>query len=1121
VKSTHGLPFIFVLIIGLSVVVRMAAPVSPAQAGDTPPQARSNERAETPIQQLDSDGVSLEAVQARLDKKSAGLHIMLQFHGEPAGLIYARHRSSAGIQSAANLAAAQIERIESVQDVALSAIQRNAPGAQVLYTTQRVYNGIAMLVDPADLPTLSRLPGLKAIQPLPLHEPGHTSSVPLIGAAEVWMSPFSSIGQGIKIGIIDTGIDYLHKTFYGDPSLSATNNPTIIGDTPGYFPGGIKVVGGYDFAGDDYTGYNRPAPDPDPMDCNGHGTHVAATAAGYGVTMLGETYTGIYSNPLDYDDFRIGPGVAPEAELYALKVFGCSGSTALTTLAIEWAIDPNGDGDFLDRLDVLNLSLGSDFGSNGDPSAEASNVAARIGIIVVASAGNSGDTYYATSAPGAATWAISTASSVDGLDYLDGFEVVSTPGGHEWMVGVHPASHSVYYNWAEDTTGDLFYPPTGNLGGCTEFSPGYFSGKVALLDWTLIAGGGNECGSTTRVNNAEAAGAIGVLMVYPSPYLPISIAGNSTIPATITVSTVGDPIKAAMNAGIVRIRLTAEFDGTLKHLFSGQVDTLSDYTSRGVRRVDSFLKPDITAPGQSIFSAQAGSGSQGVNLSGTSMAAPHVAGGMALLREIKPPTWSVAELKALVMNTATHDLFSGLNRTGDRYGPGRVGAGRIDIGLAATSQVILYNAEDEGAVSVSFGVVEVVGTHTATKEVRVDNKSDWSYDFAVSFDSRVTIPGVSFQLLDGNGNQLTSLSLAGGESATIKVILSADASQMTHTRDNTVAGEQVFPRQWLSEAAGFIVLQPTGAPHPQLRLAVHAAARPTSAMSAIENTVTLDNPTGSFVLNLSGADVYVGVGMPPPNQASIVTAFELLGTSPDEPDGADPPSVNAADIKYIGVMSNANQASTLNNPILSFGIATHAPWSTPNEVEFDIFIDKNRDGDADFILFNWNYGSATGGEASDVFVTMLYDLSLSVPIPQPYLNGADLIQMNTVPFNNNVMAMLVYLADLDLDPANPEFDFWVQSYHRDAVSYPVDISEVYTYNPAAPRLDTSSDDFTGLPVWWDFNGETITVDYDLTVSDTPLQGVLLLHHFNTGGNSAEVIAVDRIYYETFMPVILR
>jgi len=191
VKSTHGLPFIFVLIIGLSVVVRMAAPVSPAQAGDTPPQARSNERAETPIQQLDSDGVSLEAVQARLDKKSAGLHIMLQFHGEPAGLIYARHRSSAGIQSATNLAAAQIERIESVQDVALSAIQRNAPGAQVLYTTQRVYNGIAMLVDPADLPTLSRLPGLKAIQPLPLHEPGHTSSVPLIGAAEVWMSPFS------------------------------------------------------------------------------------------------------------------------------------------------------------------------------------------------------------------------------------------------------------------------------------------------------------------------------------------------------------------------------------------------------------------------------------------------------------------------------------------------------------------------------------------------------------------------------------------------------------------------------------------------------------------------------------------------------------------------------------------------------------------------------------------------------------------------------------------------------------------------------------------------------------------------------------------------------------------
>src|SRR5260370_32416355 len=97
---------------------------------------------------------------------------------------------------------------------------------------------------------------------------------------------------------------------------------------------------------------------------------------------------------------KIGPGVAPEADLYAIKVFGdLGGSTNLTSQGIEWALDPNGDGDMSDHMDVINMSLGSDFAEPNDPSAISSQRASDLGIVVVASAGNAGAVPYVTGAP--------------------------------------------------------------------------------------------------------------------------------------------------------------------------------------------------------------------------------------------------------------------------------------------------------------------------------------------------------------------------------------------------------------------------------------------------------------------------------------------------------------------------------------------------------------------------------------------------------------------------------------------------------------------------------------------------------------------------------------------------
>jgi hypothetical protein len=138
---------------------------------------------------------------------------------------------------------------------------------------------------------------------------------------------------------------------------------------------------------------------------------VAGTAAGYGVTADGSTYTGPYDSQLDISALRIGPGLAPEASLYALKVFGCSGSSNVVDVAIEWAVDPNQDGDFSDHVDVINMSVGSNFGAEFDVTSVALENAASLGILVVTSAGNTGDVHYVISSPSVASRAISVGAT--------------------------------------------------------------------------------------------------------------------------------------------------------------------------------------------------------------------------------------------------------------------------------------------------------------------------------------------------------------------------------------------------------------------------------------------------------------------------------------------------------------------------------------------------------------------------------------------------------------------------------------------------------------------------------------------------------------------------------------
>src|SRR5436853_7311333 len=289
-------------------------------------------------------------------------------------------------------------------------------GGTVVANYQAAYNGIRVRIAHDRVKELAALPGVVAVRPLQLMKPDNVRGIPLIGTPAVWQS-LGLHGEGVKIAIIDTGIDYTHANF-GGPGTAAAYTAAHSTDTedanPALFgPSAPRIKGGKDFVGDSYnpdpsnprTYQPKPHPDLNPLDCNGHGSHVAGTAAGSGVTAAGTTYTGPYNASTigAPDKWNVGPGVAPKADLYAVRIFGCAGVTEVVVDAIEWAVDND--------MDVINMSLVSPFGSKDDPAAVASTNAAKAGVIVVASAGNSGASPYVTSSPASADGAISVAAN--------------------------------------------------------------------------------------------------------------------------------------------------------------------------------------------------------------------------------------------------------------------------------------------------------------------------------------------------------------------------------------------------------------------------------------------------------------------------------------------------------------------------------------------------------------------------------------------------------------------------------------------------------------------------------------------------------------------------------------
>ncbi|WP_406203352.1 S8 family serine peptidase [Kitasatospora sp. NBC_01560] len=921
----------------------------------------------------------------------------------------ARRSPDAVRREAAQAGSGQLSRASAALDRLAGAVRGAAPTARELYRTRTLLTGLAVTTPADRLPALRALPGVRAVHPVLRKQRDNAYSVPLTGAPEVWAGPSAdaggTTGQGVRIGIIDSGIDYTHADFGGPGTEEAFKAVDGAARAPaGLFPN-AKVAGGRDLVGDDYdpdpaSPHYQPEPHPDdnPIDCalNGHGTHVAGTAAGLGVTADGHPYTGPYRPGLDPADFRVGPGAAPGAQLYAIRVFGCDGSTDQLAQALDVAADPNGDGDLGDRLDVVNLSLGSRFGSTDDADSVAVDRLSALGTVVVAAAGNEGDVYGISGSPGTAARALAVAASVDPHSDADGITVL----GPEPLAGTVPAHWSGRYRgWSTaDVTGRLVLP-ADQADGCTAFGEAdrqRLAGKIAVLAWRTRESE-RACGSGPRADHAADAGAIGALLAADDDHLA-EIAGNDRIPLALLARADGERLHDGAAAGPVDVRLAAPgnpLHGVVPQDQPQRTDTLTDFTSRGIG-VPGVVKPDLAAPGETIWSAKAGSGGGGQREDGTSMATPHVTGLAALVRAAHPE-WTVEQVKAALMNTAG-DTWLGDGGTGPVYGPERTGAGRARVDAAVRTPAVAYAAGEgapEGSVGVSFGPVAVGGSFTATREVEVRNLSDAAVAYRTGYAAATELPGARFDISPAR------VEVPAGGTARVRVTL-AVPGQLGRTPDPTIATLQGGrARTFRGELSGRLLLTPEPDQGlPVLRVPVLAAPRPASDLTA----------AAPIRLGRSGALVTLGGSPAPAGQPGLLSAFALGGEGarwPDCPpdsgaavgpgagivpeDSTEPqsaqdvcverPGDRAANLRAVGAASDAPAVAD-GAGMLYLGAQVWAPAATPVGVfAVRASLDTDEDGTTDVVV------KADRQRGSDVLVARTVDARTGAELDVQPLNA--------------------------------------------------------------------------------------------------------------------------------------
>jgi minor extracellular serine protease Vpr len=852
------------------------------------------------------------------------------------------------------------------QDAIVPSIE--AMGGKVLAHFQHAINGIKVSGTPEQIKSFAALPGVVQVKEVRTYTLRNAHSVPFIGAPLAWQGPPGLHGEHVRVAVIDTGVDYTHANFGGPGTVAAWQaafaNSAKPADPKLFGPNAPKVKGGIDLVGDAYNANvagSVPVPDPNPLDCNGHGSHTSGTATGFGVTSAGATFKGPYDAATPGQAFTIGPGVAPLADLYAVRVFGCAGSTNVVVDGIDWAVAHN--------MQVISMSLGADFGTEDDADAEASENAVEAGIVVAAASGNAGPIPYITSDPGSGDKAISVAA----IDSHDTFP------GESLALSTKATIVALDANGIAATNGSslavVVLPDTQGTGsggvslGCdpAEYKAAGVAGKLVVT----IRG---VCARVDRAIYGQQAGAAAVAMInssagYPPYEGPINSNPDTGAPFTVTIPFLGVQGPSATAGDGAALKAAASTTLASTTITNPTFRQFASFSSAGPRSVDGHLKPDISAPGVSIFSTAMGTGNQGLYESGTSMATPHVAGSAALAVQAHPH-WSAAEVSAALVNTADSAQVVG-------YSPQLGGNGLVQP-FGATKTSVIARAED-GTPSVSFGVAELTRDFNDEERVTLENHGQASASFAVSV---VKGPGSSHTATTDS----TSITVAGHDSATLHVKL---AVPVASTGDSSA----------FRQVQGQVVLTPTsGNNGVTLGVPYYLVARARSIVQAHlrgdlsergSGTVAVSNRSKSVA---GTADFY---------------AWGLRG---------EHTSLGSIGLRAVGVQSFTDP--TLG-PILQFAVNTFKRSSNPVTNVYDLFLDVNGDGIPDYDVEAVDLGYLTAaGAYNGEMVVAVFNLA----------TGSGVLEfLATAPTDGSTVLLPLVAADVGITSANPRFSYTAQT----------------------------------------------------------------------------------------------
>jgi subtilisin family serine protease len=959
--------------------------------------------------------------------------------------VLVRLRSPSVAESGSDNPADQIMRREQIrleQSAFAERVRRAAPGANVTAGVQTVLNAVVMEVDASAMQRIAADPSVARVSRVVDYQMDLSETVPFITATKL-QTVAKLKGKGVKVAVLDSGIDYTHAAFGGAGTTAAYEAAwgTDIDDSrnttrDGLFPT-PRVVEGHDFVGELWPTFGPLAPDNDPIDLEGHGTHVADIIGG-------------------------ATGVAPEVDLYAVKVCSavstsCSGVALLQ--GMEYAADPNGDGSTDDRVDIVNMSLGSNYGQPFDDDlAAAVEGATQIGILTVASAGNSGDKPYVTGTPAAAASALSVAQTAVPSAFLPEYDIVAPAN----LAGTYSA---IFQPWAAPLTSVIQAPMQygdgagGNLIGCSAFAPGSLAGKIVLVDR-------GTCGFSVKISNiAVGGGLIGIIgLVAPGdPFEGGFSGGDPSIPGYMISQADSNRLKSGLPNTVLR------FDPN-----SGVplVMSMVGSSSRGPSNYYNAIKPEIGAPGASI-SAVAGSGTGTQAFGGTSGAAPMVSGSAALILDAYPHL-KPYEVKARLMNNAERNIATDAV-TGRLAEITRIGNGEVRVFDAWADPAAAWDLRTlSGALS--FGQVDASGkVNVLSRFVVVRNYSKKPILYKVRS---------SFRFADDQALGAVKIItppivyVPANGSSKVPVIMTIFGEKL---RDNAMdSGEEgASPAPLtLNEIDGYLEFD--AGKQSKIHLAWHVL--PTKSARVVGKPNLTFGPSGEAAVRL----VNVGVG------TAQNDAYSLLAESPNLPQGGPGEGMPTPDIRAVGINTIPVPAGFCSaNPsfLWRFAINTWERQTHLLPVSHIVFLDTNRDGVDDYAVLNrdlsgletitdgrqlaWALNLATGSASAFFFVehaTNTGNTVLTICGEQIGMNATNLL---TTSVNMAVLAQDFYFGG------------------------PGDLIENLTVTPLGERyFATEIEDIAGFS-----NGSMKVQDFGPWPGNTEELGVLLFTNGDRGAGN--------------------